>query len=132
MIPLENKAPVLEHSNKSKAELSLQVLKEKIDSFSDLSVHLEEKVCQNCYVLAIMNNHLHDFHTIVGPYHVVELLTWTDGHYEKKINVFNCVERGNVDTEDTRQLHELINQISSGSHHIVCPGLTHTKYQNFA
>lgn len=102
----------------------LETLKGTINAF-DLGVHSEiELIGGYTAFLAFSATPEKNYSEKAGSYHPVKLLISPSGSYEVRVNVFDCVERGNVDLQDYAYLKELVYNISSKSPYKICPGLT--------
>lgn len=109
-----------EARNKRQSEVAiLETLKRIMDDF-DLGVHSEiELIGGYTAFLTFSATPEKNYSKNIGSYHPVKLLISPSGSYEVRVNIFDCVERGNVDLQDYAYLKELVYKISSKS-----PGLT--------
>ena len=114
-----------EARNKRQSEVTiLETVKETIDGF-DLGVHSEiELIGAYTALLTLSATPEKTYSENTGSYHPVKLLISPSGSYEVRVNIFDCVERGNVDLQDYTCLKELVYKISSKSQYKICPGLT--------
>ena len=102
----------------------LETLKEKIDGF-DLGVYSELELIGGFTAFLIFSaTRERNYSENTGSYHPVKLFISPSGSYEERVNIFDCVEKGNVDLQNYAYLKELVYKISSKSQYKICPGLT--------
>ena len=114
-----------EARNKRQREVGiLETLKGTIDDF-DLGAHFEIELIGGYTVfLTFSATPEKNYSKNIGSYHPVKLLISPSGSYEVRVNIFDCVGRGNVDLQDYAYLKELAHKISSKSPYKICPRLT--------
>ena len=114
-----------EARNKRQSEVAiLETLEGIIDDF-DLGVHSEiELIGGYTAFLTFSATPEKNYSKNIGSYHPVKLLISPSGSLVVRVNIFDCVERGNVDLQGYAYLKELVYKISSKSPFKICPGLT--------
>jgi len=87
---------------KNLSQDDLRDLADKIRNLQ-LGVHVTEELLENAsqQLLSITASKCNtSYNESIGLYHPVELLLWLGGSYEIRVNLFDRVEAGTVDTRD--------------------------------